>query len=68
MKENSKTTMMIAVVISLMVILGGAEANCSRGYENDNSESLANGANDVIVVKQSDGSFKATPIQVQVRV
>ncbi|TRY73126.1 hypothetical protein TCAL_09171 [Tigriopus californicus] len=30
------------------------------------TESLANGANDVIVVQQSDGSYKSTPFSVQI--
>ena len=51
----------------LLIVIMSAEANCAGGYENDNSESFFNGANDVIVVKQSDGTYKATPIQVQVR-
>ena len=36
-------------------------------YAGDESESFASGANDVVVVQQSDGSLKSTAINVQVR-
>ena len=36
-------------------------------YAGDESEAFASGANDVVVVQQSDGSLKSTAINVQVR-
>ena len=35
------------------------------GREEDAGEALASGANDIVVVKQSDGSFQATTLQVK---
>ena len=36
------------------------------GSEEDAGEALASGANDIVVVKQSDGSFQATTLQVKI--
>ena len=40
---------------------------CKSLYAGDESEAFASGANDVVVVQQSDGSLKSTAINVQVR-
>lgn len=52
--------------LALFCIKVESTGSCSNGFAGDNSESLANGANDIIVVRQSNGSFSATPIQVQI--
>ena len=38
----------------------------AKCYANDDSESWYSGANDILVVKQSDGSLKSTPLQLRV--
>ena len=40
---------------------------CKNGYAGDENESFASGANDIIVVKQSDGTLLSTNVSVQVR-
>ena len=42
----------------------GREAN-KPGFD-DSGEALASGANDIVVVKQTDGTFQATTLQVKV--
>ena len=39
--------------------------SCAKGFENDDSESFASGANDIIVVEQDDGTLKSTILNVQ---
>ena len=40
---------------------------CKNGYAGDENESFASGANDIIVVKQSNGTLLSTNVSVQVR-
>ena len=43
------------------------EHSCDSGpHRSDDAEALANGANDVLAVRQDDGSLKSTPFHVQV--
>ena len=43
------------------------DQSCAKGFAGDEAESFGSGANDIVVVKQSDGSLKSTAINVQVR-
>ena len=43
-----------------------AKETCKNGYAGDENESFASGANDIIVVKQSDGTLLSTNVTVQV--
>ena len=40
--------------------------SCAKGFEGDDTESFASGANDIIVVEQNDGTLKSTILNVQV--
>jgi len=56
-------------LLSTQCVLGSSseqDGSCSSGYAGDESESFASGANDVVVVQQSDGSLKSTAINVQI--
>ena len=47
--------------------LAGFDRSCARGFAGDDSESFGSGANDIVVVKQEDGTLKSTAVNVQVR-
>eukprot|EP00095_Tigriopus_kingsejongensis_P005019 maker-scaffold139_size317827-snap-gene-2.26 protein:Tk05019 transcript:maker-scaffold139_size317827-snap-gene-2.26-mRNA-1 annotation:"nuclear elongation and deformation protein 1-like" len=51
------------LILSLVAHIGAEDCNPVADID---GESLANGANDVLVVEQSDGTFKSTPFHVQV--
>merc|ERR1712066_1222043 len=53
-------------LISLFLWSALGSQDCASGYAGDDSESFGSGANDVVVVQQSDGSLKSTAINVQV--
>ena len=49
------------VIDNLFIII---ETNMGESNNDDPGEALASGANDIVVVKQTDGTFQATPLQV----
>ena len=55
-------------ILFLLTIWHGIQAKetCKNGYAGDENESFASGANDIIVVKQSDGTLLSTNVTVQV--
>lgn len=64
MKNFLKT---ICILTFPFVFANGSDVgSCAPGFAGDETESFGSGANDVIVVKQTDGSLKSTPINVQV--
>ena len=40
--------------------------SCAKGFEGDDTESFASGANDIILVEQKDGSLKSTILNLHV--
>lgn len=56
------------VSLSILFLLNCIQAKetCKNGYAGDDNESFASGANDIIVVRQSDGSLLSTNVTVQV--
>ena len=57
----------ICLISSQQSVLGSESgSSCASGYAGDETESFASGANDVVVVQQSDGSLKSTAINVQI--
>lgn len=52
------------LAVLLLLLVGGG--SCSSGCKSDESEALANGASDVVVVRQADGALRATPMHVQI--
>ena len=63
-------TNFLRIFVTLCLLSFPAAANpndrCARGYADDDTEALASGANDIIVVQQRDGTLKSTQVQVQV--
>ena len=43
-----------------------SEHVCDGPHRSEDAEALANGANDVLAVRQDDGRFRTTPFHVQI--
>ena len=62
------TLLLLLGILSFPTSTSGERVgSCASGYAGDDLEAFASGANDVVVVQQTDGSLKSTPIHVQVR-